>query len=384
MTTLFIFATLAAFINFKEIKSMTKKLLFVFVGFMVVACGEQGKSQSATSLAATEPTPAPVVADEAPVAPSSPADVVAKINGVDVTDAELTARVKNQLSRLESQIFDIKSGGLTDLIDEKLLEAEAAKRKLSVDELLKKEIDSKIQQPSEQEIQTFFSLFQENKYKGKTLDQVKGELVNQIKSTRRRDLYSGLMKGLKKDSKIEILMERPRIKVAVNKESPSRGKDDAPILIYEFSEFQCPFCKKVQPTMTQIEQEYKGKVKRVFRHFPLSFHQQARGAGLASLCANEQGKFWAYAEILWEHQRELEPEKLKEYAGQASLDTGKFNKCLDSAKFESEIVEDQNVGSATGVSGTPAFFINGIFLSGAQPFEKFQEVIEQELLTQGK
>jgi protein-disulfide isomerase len=120
-------------------------------------------------------------------------------------------------------------------------------------------------------------------------------------------------------------------------------------------------------------------VRVVFRHFPLGFHDRAEPAAIAADCANEQGKFWEYHDKLFANQQKLDDASLKQYATELALDTEKFNACVDSAKYKAEVQQDAKDGQAVGVTGTPAFFVNGRFLSGAQPFDAFKAIIDDEL-----
>lgn len=176
---------------------------------------------------------------------------------------------------------------------------------------------------------------------------------------------------------------QPPSKVEVDTDDdPVKGYENAPVTIIEFSEYQCPFGGRFfKESLPQIEENYikTGKVKHVFRDFPLSFHQYAQKAAEASECADEQGKFWEYHNKLFENQDALDTNNLKQYAKNLDLDTAKFNDCLDSGKMASEVQKDFNDGSQYGVSGTPTFFINGIKLVGAQPYSAFEQLVEQEL-----
>ena len=165
-------------------------------------------------------------------------------------------------------------------------------------------------------------------------------------------------------------------------DDPVQGPKNAPVTIVEFSDYQCPYCGRFYTqTLPLIEENYikTGKVKLVFRDFPLSFHQYAQKASEASECAHEQGKFWEYHNMLFENQQSLSVENLKQYAKNLGLDTAKFNSCLDSGKMASEVQKDFKDGQSYGVDGTPAFFVNDVLLVGAQPFSAFQQIIEQEL-----
>ena len=121
----------------------------------------------------------------------------------------------------------------------------------------------------------------------------------------------------------------------------------------------------------------------VFRDFPLSFHQQAQGAAEAAQCAHSQGKFWEYHDKLFENQKALAPDALKQYASDLGLDQERFDGCLDSGEFRTDVQNDLKEGSSYGVTGTPAFFVNGRFLNGAQPYEAFAQIIDDELERKG-
>ncbi|MBI1977131.1 MAG: DsbA family protein [Candidatus Omnitrophica bacterium] len=163
------------------------------------------------------------------------------------------------------------------------------------------------------------------------------------------------------------------------KESPVQGNPKAPVTIVEVSDFQCPFCGMVQPTLKQIQERYPNEVKLSFKHFPLSMHPDAELAHSASLCAAGQDKFWEMRSILFENQRALKRDDLIRYANQLGLEAESFTKCLDEGKYLSKIEEDREEILQYGIQGTPAFYVNGRLLSGAQPYGAFEEIIEDEL-----
>ncbi len=179
----------------------------------------------------------------------------------------------------------------------------------------------------------------------------------------------------------DVNTEGKRIEVSAD-DDPSIGSENASVTIVEFSDFQCPFCARAVPTVKQILKEYDGKVKIVYRDFPLGFHENAQKAAEASECADEQGKFWEYHDLLFENQGNLDAVSLKKYAKDLKLNTSEFDACLDSGKYAAEVQKDASDGQSYGVSGTPAFFINGRLVSGAQPFENFKKIIDEELAGQ--
>jgi len=161
--------------------------------------------------------------------------------------------------------------------------------------------------------------------------------------------------------------------------SPSKGPKNAPVTIVAFSDFQCPFCSRVVPTLKDLEKEYGGKIRVVFKNQPLPFHDNAKPAAMAGLAANEQGKFWEMHDKMFANQTALSKDNLESYAKEIGLDMGKYKAAIDTNKFDKQIAEDSAEGNRVGANGTPTFFINGRQLVGAQPIEAFKSVIDDEL-----
>src|SRR3989344_1746733 len=167
------------------------------------------------------------------------------------------------------------------------------------------------------------------------------------------------------------------------------GKKSAPVVVVEFSDFQCPFCRSFwRDTLPLIKSEYidTGKVRFVYRDFPLGFHPGAIPAAQATECAEDQGKFWEMHDKIFIEQDkqgsgtvQFGVDDLKRWAGELGLNTGEFNSCLDSGKYAEEVSNDLKDGQAAGVSGTPSFFINGRSIVGAQPFSAFKAIIDEGL-----
>ena len=155
-----------------------------------------------------------------------------------------------------------------------------------------------------------------------------------------------------------------------------RGSVNAPITLVEFSDFQCPYCGQHYPTLKKILNDYQGKVRLVYKHFPLTFHQFSEKAAEASECASEQGKFWEYHDKLFENQQNLSAENLKQWAKDLALNSSQFNNCLDSGKYASKVQADYNEGQQKGVNGTPATFVNGKLISGAVPYNTLKTAID--------
>jgi protein-disulfide isomerase len=164
----------------------------------------------------------------------------------------------------------------------------------------------------------------------------------------------------------------------------TRGSDAAPVTILEFSDFQCPYCKRAQDTLEQVMREFPGRVRIVFKDFPLDFHPGARPAALAARCAGAGGRFWEYHDLLFVAQPDFEREDLLRYAERIGLERASFAECLDSGRFRDAVERDMTEGRALGITGTPTFFVNGRRLVGAMPVEAFREAVRAALTEDGK
>jgi len=169
----------------------------------------------------------------------------------------------------------------------------------------------------------------------------------------------------------------------ITRDDHIRGDFNAPITLVEFSDFECPFCARHFPTLNEILREYQGKVRLVYKHFPLPFHPNAQKAAEASECAAEQGKFWEYHDKLFENFSEgYSLEKFKQWAKDLGLDSDRFDNCLNSGKYSQKVQKDIQEGNQKGVEGTPATFVNGQLISGALPYEVFKQIIDNLLVNQ--
>ncbi|OGN18141.1 MAG: hypothetical protein A3F48_02335 [Candidatus Yanofskybacteria bacterium RIFCSPHIGHO2_12_FULL_41_9] len=179
-----------------------------------------------------------------------------------------------------------------------------------------------------------------------------------------------------------------RVEVSAD-DDPILGNKNAKVTIIEFSDYQCPFCRSFwKESFSQIKKEYidTGKVKFIYRDYPLSFHPMAEPSAQAGQCADEQGKYWEMHDKIFGEQEKkgqgtvtYTVAEVKRWASEISLDGPSFNECLDSGKYKDEVAKDFSDGSAAGVSGTPSVFINGRLIVGAQPFSAFKAIIDEEL-----
>ncbi|MGO9454942.1 MAG: thioredoxin domain-containing protein [Candidatus Binataceae bacterium] len=326
------------------------------------------------------------VAIAAPLLAFSPAyaagsdPVVATVGSHKITEAELDTKIKPEMAALDGKIYDLKHQALQSMADEYLIEEAAKKEKLSVTDYLKKEVEQKADKVTEADAQKYYD---QRKGPGTPpFDQIKGRLIAALQNQAEQAQREKLLDSLRKQEPTRILLKAPRIEVA-SAGHPSVGPANAPVTIIEFSDFQCPFCKRVEPTLKEVREKYGDNVRLVYMDYPLPMHNHALDAAKAGRCAAEQGKFWPFHDAMFADQSKESPADLKAIAKNLGLDTGKFDTCLDQAKYEAGVQSDLEQGRQLGIDGTPAFFINGRMLVGAQPPESFNQIIDEELSSKG-
>lgn len=325
---------------------------------------------------------------EAKIVQSSTEDpVLVVINGESITEKafneKLSGREKGAMMKAKAELYEAKKGALDEFVFNQLVDAEAKKKGVSSDEYLKKEIDGKIKKVSDSEVTKFYNDVKAQSEKGGRSipaldDNVKDKIRQQLSMKSMMDRRDTLFSELMSRNKVIYALDQPRVQVEVGS-LPGKGSDKAKVTIVEFSDFQCPFCKKGSDTLKDVIKKYGSKVKYHFRDFPLSFHDRGKPASNAARCAAEQGKFWEFHDSLFADQKKLADEDFIALGKKLNLDMGKFEPCVKESKRMADVEKDIQAGENAGVSGTPAYFINGVFVSGALPLKKFEEMIDEEL-----
>jgi protein-disulfide isomerase len=305
----------------------------------------------------------------------------AKVGDEVITLEEVEQAVRPQLVEIEEQRYALLDGELEQLIGNRLLTQEAKKRGMPLDQLLKTEVYAKTPEVTDGEVSSFITGNRARLAEGNAAD-VKLKVWDYLRSQKVNERRQAYIQSLRAQGKVTVYLEAPAAaRVAVSASTGfARGATAAPVTIVEFSDFQCPFCKNVTETVKQVVERYQGKVRWVFRDFPIpKLHPLAPKAHEAARCAAEQGKFWEYHDLLFEKSPRQAPDELKQYAKDLKLDAATFAQCLDSGKQEAAVNRDVQDGVRLGVTGTPTFFINGRQLVGAQPLTAFQKIIDGEL-----
>ena len=310
------------------------------------------------------------------VASAPDSGVAGELNGQPITLAELDEWIRHDLFRQKSlstkALYELRAESIERMINERMVDAAAAKVGLGADDWMEREVAA-LGPVSDEQIAAFYADNQARLARRGDLETMTPKIREFLESERPKVILA----ELREKADIEIVLDPPRFQVADT--GPSRGPQTAPITIVEFSDYECPFCGRAEPVLQEVLDRYPGQVRIVYRHLPLSFHKNARPAAAAAICAEEQDKFWEYHARLFENQRKLATDDLAQYAAELELDLERWNACIESDETNARVDADLAEARALGASGTPAFFINGISLSGALPAEDFARVIDAEL-----
>lgn len=313
--------------------------------------------------------------------PAPNQEPVATFAGQPLLLSQISPRAAGQLQRLRQAEFELQRKAIEDIVSKRMLGDEAEKNGLTVEELLERKVDSEVSEATSGELQAY-ALASRSTEPGSSDDQ--SAIRESLRKARIKAARQRYIEQLRERAQFALLIRPPTVDVLECDLARTRGRYDALVHVVEFSDFSCPYCKQAEATLQRITAKYKDKVSLSYRDFPLvQVHPDAKLAAEASRCALESGKFWEYHDVLFASSNELQFEDLVEKAHEIGIDKNKFASCLTGGKHRSEVELDIEDGVRAGVQTTPSFFINGVFLSGAQPIESFEKIINQELAGSG-
>jgi len=312
----------------------------------------------------------------------APTPRVAEVDGEVVRLDELDAFVKEELflkktrGGQSARVYEVRAEALERLIARRALEHEAERDGVSVEDLIRARTEA--QAPvTDAEVETLYAQRPEQ-LADVPFEEAAPNIRHHLEERRRRRAVDEIVAA----TSVSVYLRPPRVRVGAD--GPALGPEDAPVTIVEFSDFQCPYCRRAGPLVRRIAEKYPTQVRVVYRHLPLDkLHSRARAAAEASLCADDQGRFWAYHDLLFENPRALGDDDLLRYAAEVGADEDAFEACVESRTHAARVAEDAAAAGSIGVTGTPAFVVNGIVLFGLQSEEALDAVIQSELADAG-
>lgn len=302
--------------------------------------------------------------------------VVATVDGTTIRLADLDERIRQALFEREfgddaSSLYEARRSTIEEMIDERLVTDAAAAAGTTPDQYLDSALAA-LPPVSDGEIE---QLFDENRARlpaEATLEDYADQIRAHLDERRIEQVFAQLRKA----SEIQISVPQERAEVVAS--GPGLGPVDAPLVIVEFSDFQCPFCARAVPILKALHERHPDDLRIVYRHMPLSFHEHARLAAIGGVCADRQNRFWEYHDALFADQSAISRDDLIARASTLGLEPGDFASCLDDPAAAAIVDQDAADAEALGLTGTPTFFVNGLKLTGARPVEHFEAVLVEE------
>ncbi|MFY9912653.1 MAG: thioredoxin domain-containing protein [Candidatus Sulfotelmatobacter sp.] len=308
------------------------------------------------------------------VAAQNEASVVAEVGGVKVTMADLEQEESAKLLSAHYQYYQAETRALNDLIDKKLIEQKAQSEHLTIDQLLDREVNSKVKDPTEDQMRVYY----EGVETEQPYEAVRGKILDKIRELRTQKARAEFLRTLHAETTVYIALAPPRANVEAENPQMTEGPAKPAVTLVEFADYECPYCQKVAADVKRLADDYLDKVAFTFKDFPLPMHARAEKAAEAARCAGKQNKFWEFHDELF-RSKELDVDQLKAQARALKLDPTQFDKCLDSGEEAAAVDRDRKEGTRLGLNGTPSFFINGHFMSGAVDYVTLRQIVDQQL-----
>jgi len=304
----------------------------------------------------------------------TPDSALVEIDGNKLTLADLERLRPSALFHARNTFYESERKVILAFIDDYLLDRQAKKENLTVQQLLDRHVNSTIAgDPSEDALHVYY----EGVDTTEPYEKVRQQIIDHIREMRTNRAKTAYMASLRQNAKIELLVAPPRAEVAV-KETLARGAANAPVKIVEYADYECPYCQVAEPILTKVLADNPGKVSLVYKDVPLPSHAHAQKAAEAARCAGAQGKFWEYHDSLYA-TKQFEIPQLKAAARQLKLDGEAFDKCLDSGQQADLVKSTLKEGQQFQLEGTPSFFVNGRFVSGNMSAEDWRKMIDMEV-----
>lgn len=300
--------------------------------------------------------------------------IVIEINGTTLTRADVERKYPTALFQAKNTYFEAERKALEQLVDDFLLEQQAKRENVTVAQLLETHVNGAIaKDPSEEALRVYF----EGVDTTEPYEAVRGKIIDALRQRRLAKAKTAYIQSLRKTATIAVRLSPPRADISVAA-SPVRGAGSGPLTLVEYADYECPYCQQIQPALERLEAEYKGKLAFAFKDVPLPMHANAQKAAEATRCAEAQGRYWQFHDQLFS-RKQFDVAGLKGLAKDLSLDTAAFDKCLNDGEKAEAVRKDVSEAQSLGIQGTPTFFVNGRYISGAAGYEQLRAVLEEEL-----
>lgn len=304
-------------------------------------------------------------------------DVIAEISGRQVTAGEVEQKEQSKLLQARYKYYVAEKDALEQYIDDQILELQAKKENVTIDELLKRHVAVNVQEPTEDQLRFYFEGVQTDE----SYETARPNIIDTVHQLRMKKARAAYIADLRLEYGVVEELSQPSAKVEAGND-PRLGSDKAPVQIIEWADYECPYCQKVQPDLLRIKEQFGDQISIVYKDFPLPMHPDALRAAEGARCAGAQGKFWEYHDYLFSTKK-LKEQDLKADARTLKLDADKFDQCMDKQEQFEIVKKDAQDAQHLGLSGTPSFFINGHFMSGAISYVKLRDTVQQELAGKG-
>ena len=300
-------------------------------------------------------------------------DIVSFLNGEKITVGDLQKEEGNKLLQAQYQAYLAQQKALDELIDNRLLQMEAKRENITLEALLDREVNKKVADPTEEQLQIYYDdLSPKDSYAA-----LRDKILDRIRQRRISKARSAYVQTLRGKADILITLAPPTADFSIGN-APRLGPADAPVRLVEFADYECPYCVRMNPQIKKLREEFGDKISVYYKDLPLPMHAQAGKAAEAARCAGQQEKYWEYHDLLYSGGG-MGAAQLKQYATDLKLDRSKFDKCLDSGAQADAVQSDYKEAQQLGLSGTPSFFLNGRFFSGAVDYNMLRDLVQQQL-----
>lgn len=308
-----------------------------------------------------------------PAVGQTDSSIVAEINGRKVTAAELEAKEGGKLLQAQYKYYLAQRDALEQFLNDEVVSLQAKKEGVSRDELFKRHVGNTIPEPTEDQLRFYYEGVQTEE----SFEAARGKIIETVHTLRMKKAAEAYVADLRGQYGVVVELSQPSAEVEAG-DSPRIGSEKAPVQIVEYADYECPYCQKVNADLIKLREQFGNQLSLVYKDFPLPMHPFAGKAAEAAHCAGDQGKFWEFHDALFQAKK-VDPSELKQQASALKLDVPRFEKCMENGDHIAGVKKDSQEGQKLGLLGTPSFFVNGHFMSGAISYTKLRDTVQQEL-----